>query len=68
MLLPLITGSEPQKKLIQLPSNSTFVFLRKKIMESFNLFHCDFEMSLYKSSSALSIDQEEDYAVSAVGS
>jgi len=37
-------------------------------MESFNLYHIDFEMSLYKNSNPLSVDQEEDYAVIALGS
>lgn len=60
-------GSEPQKKLIQLPSNSTFVFLRKKITDSFNLQFWDFEMGLYKNGTTLSPDNEEDYSVSALG-
>jgi len=61
-------GSDPLKKLIQLPSNSTFIYLRKKITDSFNLQLWDFEMSLYKNGTSLSQDHEEDYSVSALGS
>lgn len=53
--------------MIQVPSNATFVFLRKKVMDAFSLYQCDFDMNLYKSSSTLTFDHEEDYSVLALG-
>lgn len=55
------------KKIIKVPSNSLIKFLRKRIMEEFDLKTVDFDMYLFRNEKPITPEQEEDYSTIAIG-
>ena len=59
--------SSDVKKIIKVPSNSLIKFLRKRIMEEFDLKIVDFDMYLFRNEKPITPEQEEDYTTIAIG-